>query len=104
MDVVLSAEEVSDDELEIAETKRVLFAEGQADRGTKVGVESVVDDALVVVVDLMDVVVVGDEAAIVRTPADCDDVDVTDCLESELVQVVYGKKEHTHELWSLAKA
>lgn len=53
----------------------MLFAVGQAERGTKVGVESAVVDAVVDVADLAEVVV-GPDAAIVRTPPEgCDVVD-----------------------------
>jgi hypothetical protein len=62
-------------ELEIVEVKRVLFTEGQEDRGAKVGVESAVPDAVVAVADLA-IVGFGPDALIVRTPDEDCDVDV----------------------------
>jgi hypothetical protein len=62
------------EELDMVEVKRVLFAEGQEDRGAKVGVESAVD----VVVAVADFAIVGfgPDALIVRTPEEDCDVDV----------------------------
>jgi hypothetical protein len=61
-------------ELEMVEMKRVLFTEGQEDRGVNVGVESAVD----VVVAVADFAIVGfgPDALIVRTPDEGCDVDV----------------------------
>jgi hypothetical protein len=62
-------------ELEMVEVKRVLFTEGQEDRGAKVGVESAVPDVVVAVADF-EIVGFGPDALIVRTPDEDCDVDV----------------------------
>lgn len=74
--VLLVTEPIKEDELEMVGTKMVLFAAGQADRGTKVGVDSAVVDADVVVVADFATVGLGPEAPIVRTPLGGCDVDV----------------------------
>jgi hypothetical protein len=61
--------------LEIVEMKMVLFAEGQADKGTKVGVDSAVVDADVVAVADFATVGLAPDAPIVRTPVGGCDVD-----------------------------
>jgi hypothetical protein len=63
------------EELDMVEVKRVLFAEGQEDRGAKVGVESAIPDVVVAVADL-EIVGFGPDALIVRTPDEDCDVDV----------------------------
>jgi hypothetical protein len=62
-------------ELEMVEVKRVLFTEGQEDRGVNVGVESAIPDVVVAVADL-EIVGFGPDALIVRTPDEDCDVDV----------------------------
>ena len=79
----------------------MLFAVGHAERGTKVGVESAVVDAVVDVAEFTEVVV-GSVAAIVRTPPeDCDVVD--DGLEVCEYTAVRQISSVTYEL-SLASA
>ena len=78
--VLLVAGPMREDELEMVETKIVLFAEGHADRGTKVGVKSAVVDADVVVVADFATVRLGPDAPIVRTPVGGCDVDVLEGL------------------------
>jgi hypothetical protein len=73
--VVLVTEPRREEELEIVEVKRVLFTEGQEDRGVKVGVESAVPVVVVAVADL-EIVGFGPDALIVRTPDEDCDVDV----------------------------
>jgi len=69
---------IREEVLETVETKIVLFADGHADKGTNVGVDSAVVDADVVVVVAADFATVGlgPEAPIVRTPVGGCDVDV----------------------------
>lgn len=79
----------------------MLFAVGQAERGTKVGVESAVVDAVLDVADFREVAV-GPDAAIVRTPPkDCDVVD--DGLDRYKYTTVRKNSNVTYEL-SLASA
>ena len=68
---------IREEVLETVETKIVLFADGHADKGTNVGVDSAVVDAdVVVVVSDFATVGLGPEAPIVRTPVGGCDVDV----------------------------
>jgi hypothetical protein len=78
--VVLVTEPMREEELEMVEVKRVLFAEGQEDRGVKVGVESAVVDVVVAVADLA-MVGFGPDALIVRTPDEDCDVDVLEACK-----------------------
>jgi hypothetical protein len=77
--VVVLATEPMRVELEIVEVKRVLFTEGQEDRGVNVGVESAVVDVVVVVADFA-IVGFGPDALIVRTPDEDCDVDVLESM------------------------
>jgi len=67
---------IREEVLEMVETKTVLFADGHADKGTNVGVDSAVVDADVVVVADFATVGLGPDAPIVRTPVGGCDVDV----------------------------
>ena len=79
----------------------MLFADGQAERGIKVGVDSAVDDAVADMVGFMEAVV-GSDAAIVRTPPDDCDV-VEDGLSVYKHKIVRQNSSVTYEL-SLASA
>lgn len=75
---LLLTEPIREELFEMVERKMVLFADGHADRGTKVGVDSAVVDAdvdFVVVADFA-TVGLGPVAPIVRTPVGGCDVDV----------------------------
>lgn len=74
--MLLVTEPIIEELLETVETKMVLFADGHADRGTNVGVDSAVVDADVVVVADFATVGLGPDAPIVRTPVGGCDVDV----------------------------
>lgn len=79
----------------------MLFADGQAERGIKVGVDSAVVDVVVAVAGLLEVVV-GSDATIVRTPPeDCDEVD--DGLDRCKYMIGRQNSRVTYEL-SLASA
>ena len=73
--MLLVAEPIREDVLVMVEMKMVLFAVGQADRGTKLGVESAVVDADVVAVADFATVGLAPDAPIVRTPVGGCDVD-----------------------------
>lgn len=78
--VLLVVEPIREDVLEMLEMKIVLFAVGQAERGTNVGVDSAVVDADVVAVADFATVGLAPDAPIVRTPVGgCDDDDL-DCV------------------------
>lgn len=73
--VLLLTEPTREEVLEMVEMKMVLFAAGQAERGTKVGVDSAVVDADVVMVADLAIVGLAPDAPIVRTPVGGCDVD-----------------------------